>query len=153
MHLLELKMPPLALTLVFAAAMWGAAAFVPGMELGLPWRSELAGVIGGTGMLLTIAGVLAFRQARTTMNPTAPAAASQLVAGGVYRLSRNPMYVGFLFLLGGWSVFLGHALAYPFLPVFVLYMNRFQILPEERALSERFGSDYLDYVQTVRRWL
>jgi protein-S-isoprenylcysteine O-methyltransferase Ste14 len=63
------------------------------------------------------------------------------------------MYVGFLFLLAGWSVFLGHALAYPFLPAFVLYMNRFQILPEERALLERFGGDYLDYLQTVRRWL
>lgn len=153
MDALELKMPPLALTLVLAAVMWGVATATPVLALVLPWRIELAVVLAAVGLAFAAAGVVAFRRAKTTVNPTAPGTASMLVAGGVYGISRNPMYVGFLLLLAGWAVFLGHVLGYVFPPAFVLYMNRFQILPEERALSERFGRSYLDYLQSVRRWL
>lgn len=153
MRALELKLPPLALTLIIGAVMWALAVSTPALALALPWRVELALPIGAAGLAFAATGVGAFRRASTTVNPTTPGAASMLVTRGVYRISRNPMYVGFLLLLLGWAVFLGHGLAYAFPPAFVLYMNRFQIRPEERALSARFGSDYLDYRQAVRRWL
>jgi protein-S-isoprenylcysteine O-methyltransferase Ste14 len=63
------------------------------------------------------------------------------------------MYLGFLFALLGWAVFLANWASALLLPAFVAYMSRFQIQPEERALAERFGPAYLAYSQSVRRWL
>ena len=63
------------------------------------------------------------------------------------------MYVGLLLLLLAWGIFLADALAFIGLPVFLLYMNRFQIAPEERAMQEQFGDDYRDYMRVVRRWI
>jgi protein-S-isoprenylcysteine O-methyltransferase Ste14 len=150
---LELKVPPLALALVFAAAMWLASTQLPALAIALPWRLELAIILSGAGILFILAGVYAFRKARTTVNPTKPDAATSVVTSGIYRISRNPMYVGFLLMLAGWAVHLSHALPFLFLPAFVLYMNRFQISPEERALSATFGVRYETYLHAVRRWL
>ena len=153
MNALELKVPPLVLVLVLAGAMWFAAMQLPSLAITLPWRHGLAVIIFGVGILLILAGGYAFQQAKTTVNPTKPAAASSVVTSGVYRLSRNPMYVGFLLALIGWATFLSHTLPFLFLPVYVAYMNRFQISPEERALSAKFGDEYETYKQAVSRWL
>jgi protein-S-isoprenylcysteine O-methyltransferase Ste14 len=150
---LELKVPPLVLVLVLAVAMWFAAMQLPSLAITLPWRHGLAVTISGVGILLILAGGYAFEQAKTTVNPTTPAAASSVVTSGVYRFSRNPMYVGFLLELIGWAIFLSHTLPFLLLPVYVAYMNRFQITPEERALSAKFGDEYEAYKQSVRRWL
>jgi protein-S-isoprenylcysteine O-methyltransferase Ste14 len=82
-----------------------------------------------------------------------PGASSSLVIRGVYTLTRNPMYLGFLLVLVGWAVFLSNTLAFLLLPVFILYMNRFQITPEERALASLFGQEFVVYKSRVRRWL
>ena len=150
---LELKVPPLVLVLVLAVAMWFAAMQLPSLAFTLPWRHGLAVTISGVGILFLLAGIYAFQKAKTTLNPTKPTATSSIVASGVYRVSRNPMYVGFLLVLTGWAIFLSHPLPFLFLPVFVAYMNRFQISPEERALSAKFGEEYDTYKQSVRRWL
>jgi protein-S-isoprenylcysteine O-methyltransferase Ste14 len=150
---LELKVPPLILVLVLAGAMWFAAMQLPSLAITLPWRHGLAVTISGVGILLILAGGYTFQKAKTTVNPTTPAAASSVVTSGVYRFSRNPMYVGFLLALTGWAAFLSHTLPFLFLPVYVAYMNRFQISPEERALSAKFGDEYETYKQAVRRWL
>jgi protein-S-isoprenylcysteine O-methyltransferase Ste14 len=63
------------------------------------------------------------------------------------------MYLGLLLVLLGWASFLANALAFMFLPLFVLYINRFQIDPEERALVSMFGQDFTNYLSKVRRWL
>jgi len=76
-----------------------------------------------------------------------------MVTWGVYALSRNPMYLGGLIMLLGWAVFLSNALAFLFLPVYVLYINRFQIAPEERVLTSLFGQTYVAYQARTRRWL
>jgi protein-S-isoprenylcysteine O-methyltransferase Ste14 len=152
-HALELKVPPVALGLIIAAAMWLASTYSPSLALAIPWRAAIALAIVGVGLAMAVAGVLAFRKAKTTVNPTKPESTSTVVASGIYGLSRNPMYVGFLLVLAGWGVFLAHVLPFLFLPLFVLYMNRFQIGPEERALSARFGSEYATYMGSVRRWL
>jgi protein-S-isoprenylcysteine O-methyltransferase Ste14 len=96
---------------------------------------------------------VSFWRARTTVNPINPAATSSLVIGGIYSLTRNPMYLGFLLALVGWATVLSNALAYLLLPAFIFYMNSFQIKPEERALASLFGEEFITYKSRVRRWL
>lgn len=153
MNDLELKVPPLALVLVLAGAMWFAAKELPSLEFSLPWRDGLSVTVSGGGILVILAGLYEFQKAKTTFNPMTPDAASSVVTSGIYRVSRNPMYLGFLLVLIGWAIFLSHVLPFLFLPVFVAYMNRFQISPEERALSAKFGEGYDRYKQAARRWL
>jgi protein-S-isoprenylcysteine O-methyltransferase Ste14 len=150
---LELKVPPLVLVLLLAAMMWFATMQLPSLAFTLPGRHGLAAITSGVGVFFLLAGVYEFQKAKTTVNPITPSAASSVVASGVYRISRNPMYVGFLLVLTGWATFLAHPLSFLLLPVFVAYMNRFQIVPEERVLSAKFGNEYDRYKQGVRRWL
>ena len=82
-----------------------------------------------------------------------PESASSLVVSGIYRFTRNPMYLGMLLVLSGWAIFLSNALSFLFLPAYVVYMNRFQIGPEERALAAKFPQPFADYRSEVRRWL
>lgn len=152
MRALELRVPPLALVLVVAVGMAVVARVVP-VALVLPAREAIAGAMAVAGVLVALAGVIAFRRHRTTLNPMNPGKSSSLVANGIYRFTRNPMYLGMLLVLGGWGVFLANAVAVLWLPAFVSYMNWFQIRPEERALTERFGDEYLVYRRSVRRWL
>jgi protein-S-isoprenylcysteine O-methyltransferase Ste14 len=153
MRSLELKVPPVALVLAAAGLMWLSAHFAPSLAAAVPSREAIALALAGLGLAFAGAGVLAFRQAKTTVNPTRPEATSSIVASGVYGLSRNPMYLGFLFALSGWAVFLANLLAILVLPLFVAYLTRFQIVPEERALSTRFGAEYGTYMRKVRRWI
>ena len=96
---------------------------------------------------------MAFRRHKTTVNPFTPAKSSSLVATGIYRYSRNPMYLGLFLALLGWGAYLGNWASALLLPAFVAYMNRFQIHPEERVLTESFGPQFLAYARSVRRWL
>ena len=153
MNALELKVPPLILVLVLALAMWFTAMQFSSLAITLPWGHGLAATVSSVGILFLLAGMYSFQKAKTTFNPMKPDTASSLVASGIYRISRNPMYVGFLLALTGWAIFLSHPLPFLFLPVFVAYMNCFQISPEERALSAKFGDEYDRYKQGVRRWL
>jgi len=89
----------------------------------------------------------------TTVNPMKPESSSALVRSGIYAWSRNPMYVGFLLILIAWAILLSNATAFVFLPGFLLYMNRFQIEPEERALFSTFGQHFTAYAARVRRWI
>lgn len=153
MNALELKIPPMGLALLFALAMWGTAMQLPSLAIAMPGHQVLATTISVIGILFVLVAGSAFRTVKTTVNPTKPDATTSLVVSGVYRLSRNPMYVGVLLVLVAWAVFLSHPLPALFLPAFVVYMNRFQIAPEERALSGKFGAEYETYKKAVRRWL
>ncbi len=153
MSSLELKVPPPLIGLTVAAAMWLLAGALPDWGWDYPWRVELALLVALVGVGFDLAGLIAFRVARTTINPLKPGNSSALVVSGVYRLTRNPMYVGMLFLLFGWAAWLGHALAVLLIPVFVVYISRFQIAPEERILRSKFGEPFDAYTRRVRRWL
>jgi protein-S-isoprenylcysteine O-methyltransferase Ste14 len=153
MRALELKIPPVALVIITAALMWLVSRMGPAFGLLLPARRALALGLVVAGAVISALGVVSFRRAGTTVNPIKPETAGSLVVSGIYRRTRNPMYLGFLLGLAGWAVFLSNALAFIFLPVFVLYLNRFQIRPEERALSSVFGKDFAAYQSKVRRWL
>lgn len=153
MNALELKVPPLALAFAFALAMWLAAAQAPTLAFELPAHRVAAALVASLGAALVLVAGLGFRRAGTTVNPTKPQATTSVVDTGVYRISRNPMYVGFLLVLAGWAAYLSHVLPFLFLPAYVGYMNRFQIAPEERMLAARFGTGYEHYLRRVRRWL
>ena len=113
----------------------------------------IAGAFAVAGALISFLGVVSFRRAGTTVNPLNPAASSSLVRSGVYAFSRNPMYLGFAAMLLSWGIYLSNAVSLLFTPLFVLYMNRFQIEPEEDALRSRFGQEFDTYARRVRRWL
>jgi len=133
--------------------MWLAARAVPGLAVDHPGRIVLAALAATAGFAAAIAGVVQFRRAKTTVNPLRPETASSLVTGGVYRVSRNPMYLGMALILFGWAVWLGNPATVLVLPLFVAYMTRFQIIPEERALTATFGEVFAEYRRRVRRWL
>ncbi|MBS0184498.1 MAG: isoprenylcysteine carboxylmethyltransferase family protein [Nitrospira sp.] len=121
--------------------------------IALPGRSAFALIFYTVGSTIVLAGVLTFRRMKTTVNPLTPEATTTMVTSGIYRFTRNPMYLGFLFILAGWAIDLSNLLAFAFLPLFVWYMNRFQILPEERALASKFSEPFTRYKRSVRRWL
>jgi len=150
---LELKVPPVLVVAIAALLMWACAWMLPELGLAIPGRIPAAMIAVFAGITASVAGVIAFRRARTTVNPLKPGSASSLVDGGIYRLTRNPMYLGFALALLGWSIFLGNLLSVAMLFVFVGYMNRYQIVPEERALESLFGDAFKSYRMTVRRWL
>jgi protein-S-isoprenylcysteine O-methyltransferase Ste14 len=150
---LELRVPPVAVASVAALCMWMLARWTPGLGWGGYWRLGAAVSLFVAGVVVAVAGVLEFRRARTTVNPTTPQAATSMVRSGIYRHTRNPMYLGMLLVLAGWAVWLASLAAVAVLPVFVLYLNRLQIEPEERALASRFGADFEEYRRSVRRWL
>ncbi len=152
MNALELKVPPPLVALVTGLLMWWAAKLVPPLALPGVARIAVAVVFAGVGVGLAMSGVLTFRRAKTTVNPTTPAAASALVRTGVFRFTRNPMYLGLLLCLVAWAIFLSSVLALLIAPLFVVYMNRFQIAPEERALAALFGDNFAAYKRDVRRW-
>ena len=153
MRLLEHTIPPPVVA--------GAIALVMGAVLPIPslWNSPLrpatvvALVLAVVGVSFDLLGLLAFFQVRTSINPLRPDKASVLVTRGIYRVTRNPMYVGLLFLLTAWAVFLASPWAWAGPGLFVVTMNRLQIAPEERVMRAKFGKDFEDYAARVRRWL
>jgi protein-S-isoprenylcysteine O-methyltransferase Ste14 len=150
---LELKIPPVILVLVTAGLMWALEVAVPSLGFTLSASPFIALALAAMGAAFALLGVLAFRAAGTTVDPRVPDQSVSLVVRGVYRISRNPMYVGFLFVLIAWGIFLGNLASLVLLPVFVIYMNRFQIVPEERHMREKFGEAYRQYEAEVRRWV
>lgn len=153
MHVLELKVPPLALGLLMAALMWLATWAVPTFGFELPARTLFSVSVAVAGAVIGGLGFASFLRAKTTVNPMKPDSSSSLVVSGIYRFTRNPMYLAFLLGLLGWAIFLSNALAFFLLPAFIVYMNRFQIEPEEQALARLFGEQFVAYKSRVRRWL
>ena len=105
------------------------------------------------GLAIGGAGFAAFARAKTTIDPVNLQSASVLVTGGVFRFSRNPMYVGFAALLTAWAVVLAAPWTFAVVLVFELFIRRFQIAPEKKVMSAKFGAAYADYRSRVRRWL
>ncbi len=153
MKKLELFIPPPIIAGLIAALMWLVVPGVPSVAQ-LPLH-HLVISFGAMilGMGFAMAGVAIVLLHKSTINPHSPEKTSHLVTGGVYRFTRNPMYVGILLVLAGWAFYLSHILPLLFLPGFLFYMNRFQIIPEEQVLEKRFGTEFTVYRDSVRRWL
>lgn len=153
MRALEHKVPPPLVALAIAVAMWAGAGDIPAFPVATGLRSILAPLVALIGGACAIAGTVSFRRARTTVNPLKPASASSLVTSGIYGVTRNPMYVGLLMALVAMAIYLATIAALIGPLLFMLFIHRFQIVPEERALAEKFGPEYTEYAQRVRRWL
>ena len=149
---LEYKVPPPLIGALCALLMWLICGMPP-----LTGRPPLllvpALALVVLGLMVEAAGVLSFRRARTTVNPFAPERTVNIVSSGIYRLSRNPMYLGMVCLLTGWAVWLWQVQAVLGVVLFVAWITRFQIIPEERVLTQKFGTEYRQYRQRVRRWV
>jgi protein-S-isoprenylcysteine O-methyltransferase Ste14 len=150
---LQLRIPPPIVAVATGVAMWAIARLTPSLTISIPASRIVAGVILLIGLCVSISGMLAFRRAQTTVNPMNPSAATALVDFGIYRRTRNPMYLGLLCLLIAWTIWLSNPLALLGPICFVMYMNRFQIGPEEMALSTLFGERYAEFRSRVRRWI
>jgi protein-S-isoprenylcysteine O-methyltransferase Ste14 len=151
-HFLELKIPPAGIFIVFMGAMYLLAQYLPVGEFDFFGNRELRSVLAIAGLIIGVLAVLQFAIKRTPADPFHPERAGKLVTRGVYNYSRNPMYLALLLLLLAWGLHLGNAFNTLLAALFVAYMNRFQIGPEERALEKKFGSAYRQYTKLVRRW-
>ncbi len=150
---LELKVPPLMLMVVIGFLMIIGSGLLPDVDI-YDWvRVPLFVLVLSAGAIFCFMGVREFRKCKTTVDPRYPEKASMLVDSGIYKVSRNPMYVGFALLLVSIVIFLASPVLLLGVWVFVAYMNRFQIVPEETILTTTFGEQYTGYRQQVRRWL
>jgi protein-S-isoprenylcysteine O-methyltransferase Ste14 len=150
---LELKVPPDAVWLLIAGMMWIASAVTPGISIPMALRVGIALVLAGVGVGLIVDARIALDRAHTAWSPRAPGRTTRLITSGIYRFSRNPIYLGMLLVMIGWAVVLTSPVALVLPAAFVAYIDRFQIRPEERALSTLLGQDYQDYAERVRRWI
>lgn len=153
MHILEHKIPPPLVAAAIAFVMWSLSSLLPKSAASENTRLALSITIALIGIGFALAGVIAFRRSRTTVNPLHPEQATALVTGGVYRISRNPMYVGMLLCLLAWAIYLASPLSLAGPVAFILFINRFQIEPEEKILAAKFGASFSAYCASARRWL
>jgi len=148
---LELKIPPPLLMLIFATAMYVLDSLLPNSQASFHIAFAIIPLIIGASFALS--GIYSFRKVKTTVHPSKPERASSLVTSGVYKITRNPMYLGLFCVLMGWAIILGSIYTFIVPFIFVFYISHFQIMPEERALEGVFGDAFTAYKQKVRRWI
>lgn len=153
----EHRIPPPLIDAACALLMAALARVLPALQL---WPPLQGGAVAGLALALAalgggvaLSGLWQFHRARTSFNPLAPERARTLVTGGIYRVTRNPMYLGMLLVLAGWAVWLGNAASWLGLPLSMALLTVLQIAPEERILRQRFGAEFERYAARVRRWL
>lgn len=151
-HFLDHRLPPLVVAAGVAACMYAGARLTPGLTVAFSGLNLVAWALALLGSILAFVGVATFEKHKTTVNPFDPGRASRLVETGIYRRTRNPMYVGVTLMLAGYAAYLGNPLALILVLLFPAYIQRFQIAPEERALDELFGEAYAAYKTRVPRW-
>lgn len=153
MKKLETKIPPVVVFVMAALLMWLVSKYTTVIDLPelVRWLIILTFLIFGAVMGLL--GVFSFLKEETTVNPMEPEKAESLVDTGVYNISRNPMYLALALVLIALAIYLKSLWSLPVVLLFMIYMTRFQIFPEERAMIKLFGDKYTDYMNRVRRWI
>ena len=152
LKIFENRFPPPFVTLCNGAAMWGATRLQTPVHIAPNLHYALTLVTGLFGLIIGPSGILEFRRQKTTINPVQIDQASRLVTSGIYRFTRNPMYVGLTALLLTWAVWLAVPITLLGPLLFALFTHRFQIIPEERVMRAKFGYEYDEYCRRVRRW-
>jgi protein-S-isoprenylcysteine O-methyltransferase Ste14 len=152
MSFLENRVPPPVVMLAIGLAMWGVSLTSP-RPTEIMFRMPLVGFFFVAAALFGAPAIVAFRRAKTTIDPVHVGNASVVVSTGIYGITRNPMYVAMTLLLLSWALYLANVWLLIGPLFFVLFITRFQILPEERAMTARFGATYSKYKARVRRWL
>lgn len=154
MRALENKIPPPLVGLLFAFIVWvTSSATAPLSIFNQEQKLLVVVILLVIGFGFAISGGISFRRAKTTVNPLKPETASSLVTSGVFKFTRNPMYVGLAIILIAWAVYLAVPMGFAAIIGFIAYIQRFQIIPEERAMLALFGAEFEAYRSRVRRWL
>lgn len=149
---MKLKIPPIGVALLFTGSMYVLATYLSVGYFDFFGRTHLMVALWSVALVIGLISLFQFFRSGTSVDPLAPAKASRLVTGGLYRYSRNPMYLALLLFLLGWGLYLGNAFNTLLAAGFVYYMNTFQIIPEEEVLAQKFGKEYQKYCIMVRRW-
>ena len=152
MNRLELLIPPPVVAVVFASAIWVLSKLIPVIWL-FPGQMMGVAMLAAMGLALDITALIGFLRAKTTINPIKPDQSSTLVTGGLYRITRNPMYLGLALLVAAWTLYQANPFGWLLWLGFCAYITRFQIIPEERHLAMLFGEDFEIYKSRVRRWI
>ncbi|MDX1556190.1 MAG: isoprenylcysteine carboxylmethyltransferase family protein [Xanthomonadales bacterium] len=147
------KVPPPLLMIATGALMWWVASSSFAFPFSMPFVPAIRTLVIAIGALLTVSGIVRFARLKTTVNPIKLDESTRLATTGVYRISRNPMYLGLTIMLLGWGVHLGSPVNILCIAAFVAYMTQFQIKPEETALRKLFGDEFEAYCGKVRRWI
>jgi len=148
---LKNKIPPPIVTLVFAALIYFSSEWSPSIVF--RGQNLISLFLMTVGLIVLLIAISAFIKLKTTINPLKPEAASSLVTTGIFRISRNPMYLGMLLLIISLWIKTGAVLGFILVAGFIAYLNYFQIFPEEQAMKGLFSDKYKTYCQQVRRWL
>lgn len=152
---MKAKIPPPLVLLICGILMWLAARFVPSLDFVLPSRIILFWALLVVGVLLLASGASNILNRKTTIHPDRKSLskASALVTTGIYRYSRNPIYLGMAFMLLAWMILLQNWLSVVGPIIFIVFITDYQIKPEEEALEKVFGEEYVRYKKRVRRWI
>lgn len=150
---MKLKAPPVLQVFFFGFLMWLLKSVTKVTHFNFAYQEELSWIIFILAMVIGLLAVYSFRKARTSVDPLHPEKASKLVVKGLYNYTRNPMYLALLLVLLAFFLRLGSLYNIITMALYVLYITEFQIKPEEKALTELFGEQYLEYKSKVRRWI
>ncbi len=144
---------PVILLVMFMLAMFVLHAIMPGFGFEYSNQLYLSLTIFAFGLAVIAIGGYSFRKAKTTVNPMTPEQSTRLVTTGIYNISRNPMYIGFLAWLIACFIFVGNIANVLLLPLYIILVNKLYILPEEKALGKLFKNDFFEYKARVKRWI
>lgn len=147
------RIPPPLVALAFALLSYVLGRLIPLGVLSLPLQSAVAAALAGLGLVIIVISVREFMRVKTTVNPIKIDEASALVTSGPFGFTRNPMYLGMLLILTGIAVWLGQLSGLIALPLFIAYITRFQIMPEEAVMRQIFGDAFVAYSRKTRRWI
>ncbi|MCP3850593.1 MAG: isoprenylcysteine carboxylmethyltransferase family protein [Gammaproteobacteria bacterium] len=153
MKILQNKIPPPVISLIIILLMWEFHTTLPIVIIKFSFSIYIGIACIFIGLCMDILSFFRFLKNKTTINPIIPENASSLVIDGFYRFTRNPMYLGMLFVLTGIAILFSSLSSFLLLPVYILLINTLQIKPEEEALEKVFSEQYLNYKNNVRRWL
>lgn len=146
-----IDMPPVWLLGACVLAWWIGRAEPAWLGLGGAPAQLLGGLLVGAGLLLIVLAALEFRRHRTTIVPHREA--ERMITAGIYKRSRNPIYLGDTLILAGLILRWEAVLALPLVPVFLWVIERRFVIPEENRLRRRFRADFARYTQRTRRWI
>ena len=145
------KIPPPIVTLFFGLCIYLSRPYFP--ELSFSILNSLSTILFVLGITVFATAVSSFKRQNTTVNPISIEKASSLVVNGVFKYSRNPMYLGMLFILLGLTFKFNLIGGLLFTSLFMIFISKFQIKPEEAAMEKLFDQEWKDYIKNVRRWL
>jgi protein-S-isoprenylcysteine O-methyltransferase Ste14 len=150
---MEKKIVPPVQVIIVIVLMYFLTYLFPNFSYSLPGKYAISSLLISISICVGLLAIYTFRAHKTTINPTTPEATLIIVNTGIYALSRNPMYLAMVFLLISVSFLCENLLSFIPIPLFIWFITRFQIKPEEEALTISFESEYTQYCKDVRRWI